>query len=149
MICLLYLQILISLHHWTAALEQSCSTVRTSLFSTESLENSFIAHREWRRLLPLYVEELAVRYPAGHSLFNVLGPIGPPCSKGLKLFGDSSSAHVKHSCGLESVEKENNCNILNIGSYDSTWSFEKAMFGNILLSFIIISMVHYKCVFLL
>ena len=111
------------------AIDQSCGTVRSSLFSIESLESSFIAHREWRRLLPLYVEEMAYKYPIGHALFNVLGPIGPPCGKELKLFGDGG-ANVKHSCGLESVEKDNSCNILNIGTYDSSWSFERAMFGN-------------------
>ena len=150
---MIFLLFIIQLHLIIVSIlaTDTCVVVRKSLFSIHELEKSFVAHREWRRLLPIYMK--SAPHIGGHDQFNIFGPIGPKCTvdtgetKGLVELGDNPSSKFQpsFSCGLELVTKENGCNILHIGTVDNHWAFERSVFRKYTLFSLFITIIVFFC----
>jgi len=94
----------------------------------------------WNRMLPFYIRKEHLQqsqnskeqeYLTNHRRFNMLGPVGPTCSKELETYGTGDEE--KRACGLKEIAEgaDGACIIFSIGS-NNQWNFEEEIFDRTL-----------------
>ena len=94
----------------------------------DKLEDAYNARMpdKLERKEAVFLREKDSTFPIGHTRFDLLGPVGPPCSN-LQAFGAKSSrgsirdTEAKMACGLEGSRS---CVVVSLGS-NGQWTFEE------------------------